>query len=458
MRTNDFPWPRRAASAAVIACSLLAAAACGSADPGPGAAEPSTAAAFSPAPQQAGGEILVWADATRVPAVEQYQKAHPDVKIKIVTYSGNANGANDLQTKVQLFDRTGNGWPDVAFSTTFGDVAWASRNGAQGKQPYAAPVNRGVIEQSVLDGFAKGALDPCTVDGDVYCVRNDLAQNVLWYNKKLMDDFGYEVPTTWEEYQALGEKVAKEHPGYLVGTAGDPWAPEVYFWASQCPASTLTAPRKVTVDLGSDKCTRMAGLLDTLIAAGSISKDSVFGAGFIKEKADKVLMLPGPSWYGQVLFASTFKTPKNQIAAAVPLKFSADPTNYTGNVGGGVWFISSHSKNLKAAADLVTWVTTSNDYQATAGTYPAFKQAATAWLAGQKETGYFAEDVAPAFTEAAGLVWPGWSATQYSQEAIYASTVVPALNEGKTIASMLETWETAIKNKASSLGYTVDSP
>ncbi|WTX13133.1 extracellular solute-binding protein [Streptomyces sp. NBC_00005] len=402
-------------------------------------------------PQKAGSEITVWADATRVPGVKAYQKAHPDVKLKIVTYSGDANGANDLQTKVQLFDRTGSGWPDVAFTANVNDGTWAS----QGKTPYAAPVSQDIIPKTTLSGFADGALDPCVFNGKTYCVRNDLAQNVLWYNKKLMDSFGYTVPTTWEEYQALGEKVAKEHPGYLVGTAGDSYAPEVYFWASQCPASTVTSGKKVTVNLEDPKCTRMAKLLDGLIAKGSVSKDTVFSAGFVKNKAAKVLMLPGPSWYGQVLFNSTFKTPKGRIAAAAPLKFAGDTTNYTGNVGGGLWFVSSHSKNLKAASDLVTWMTTSNDYQATAGTYPAYKTAATAWLANQATTGYFAGDIGPVLQQAAERVWPGWSATQYSQEAIYASTVVPALNSGKSLTGTLGDWQTAITDKAKSLGYTV---
>jgi multiple sugar transport system substrate-binding protein len=441
---------RHAAVAVLGAFSLLTLAACGSADPTPTAT--SSPAAFKPVAQQEGSEITVWADAARVPGVQAYQKAHPDVKLKIVTYSGDANGANDLQTKVQLFDRTGSGWPDVAFSANVNDGTWAS----QGRTPYAAPVNQDVISPSTLQGFADGALNPCTFNGNTYCLRNDLAQNVLWYNKSLMDRFGYKVPTTWEEYQALGEKVAKEHPGYLVGTAGDAWSPEVYFWASQCPAGTTTGAKKVKVDLQDSKCTRMAKLLDGLIAKGSVSKDTVFSAGFIKNQASKVLMLPGPSWYGQVLFNSTFKIPKGQITAASPLKFEGDDKNYTGNVGGGLWFVSSHSKNLKAASDLVSWMTTSDDYQATAATYPAYKKAAVAWLAGQKKTGYFAEDVGPVFQEAAELIWPGWSATQDSQEAIYSSTVIPALNSGKTLTDTLGTWQTAITDKAKSLGYTVN--
>ena len=162
------------------------------------------------------------------------------MKIKIVTYSGDANGANDLQTKVQLFDRTGSGWPDVAFSANVNDGTWAS----QGKTPYAAPLNQDVISRSTLNGFADGALNPCAFNGNTYCLRNDLAQNVLWYNKSLMDKFGYSVPTTWEEYQALGEKVAKEHHGYLVGTAGTPGAPRCTSGRANARPAPPPAPRR----------------------------------------------------------------------------------------------------------------------------------------------------------------------------------------------------------------------
>ena len=81
---------------------------------------------------------------------------------------------------------------------------------------------------------------------------------MLWYNEPLLKQFGYTVPTTWEEYQALGEKVAKEHPGYLVGAAGDSFTPEIYMWASKCGANQITGPKAVTVNTTSADCTKMA--------------------------------------------------------------------------------------------------------------------------------------------------------------------------------------------------------
>ncbi|GAB3891258.1 extracellular solute-binding protein [Kibdelosporangium lantanae] len=404
---------------------------------------------FTPVPQT-NGTLTVWVDSTRLAAAQLYQKQHPDVKMDIVTYDGDANGSNYLQTKVSLFNRTGNGWPDVVFSSQNNEVTWARQAN------FTAPLNKGLIPQATLDGWAPGANDPCTVDGTVYCLRNDLSQTVLWYNSTLLTQWGYKVPTTWPDYQALGQKVATEHPGYLVGTAGDTFTPEIYLWASKCGANQITGAKAVTVNTTSQNCARMATLLDTLVKAGSMSTSSVFSSDFDKNSADKILMMPGPSWYGGALFQDTFKTPAGQIAVAPMPQWPGDPTPSVGNVGGGTWLLSAHSGNLKAATDFLVWVTTSDDYQGkVAPGYPAHQAAARTWLAKQASSGFYVGDITAPLQAAAGQVWPGWGYGQFSQEAIWAATITPGLTAGKTIESMLPEWQTAIENYAKSNGYQV---
>jgi ABC-type glycerol-3-phosphate transport system substrate-binding protein len=211
----------------------------------------SAPSAFKQAAQDDSAPITVWADSTRLPDVQKYQKEHPNVKMNIVTYDGSADGSTYLQTKVQLFDRTGSGWPDVVFASPT-DVTWASQPTSPSAQAFAAPVDQ-LVPASTLQGFATGSLSPCQVDGHTYCLRNDIAQVVLWYNKKLMDQWGYQVPTTWEQYQALGEEVAKQHPGYVIGAVGDTNSQESYFWSSQCPAQQLVAKNTLKVDLSAPR-------------------------------------------------------------------------------------------------------------------------------------------------------------------------------------------------------------
>jgi hypothetical protein len=74
----------------------------------------------------------------------------------------------------------------------------------------------------------------------------------------------------------------------------------------------LVKPDTLRVNLQDPKCTRMATLLDALIKAKSMSTQGFFSQGF---DGSKVLMANGPSWYGQYLFKSAFKTPAGQIAA-----------------------------------------------------------------------------------------------------------------------------------------------
>jgi ABC-type glycerol-3-phosphate transport system substrate-binding protein len=436
--------------AAVSVGAMVALSGCASASQSTNSATTS-ASAFKPATQDETSTITVWTDSTRLDAVKAYQAANPSVKMDVVTYDGSADGSTYLQTKVQLFDRTGKGWPDVVFGSPT-DLTWATQPTSPGKAPYAVPLDESLVPKTTLDNFAKGSLAPCQVDGHTYCLRNDIAQVVLWYNKKLMDKWGYTVPTTWEEYQALGEKVSTEHPGYLVGAVGDTNSQESYFWSGQCTAQQLVKPDTLLVNLQDPKCTRMASLLDVLIKDKTVSTQGFFSQGF---DGSKVLMANGPSWYGQYLFKGTFKTPAGQITATGPLTWDGESTAYTGNVGGGVWMVSSHSTNLKAATALTTWLTTSDANLAAAPTYPAYSPGAKTWLANPANKSYFATDISSTFQAAADDVWTGWSNTKFSDATPWSSVVLPALTAGKTLTETLPAWQDAISNEAKSVGYTV---
>ena len=442
--------PRSRAKWLMAAFMVIGLSACGS----PNSLTQSATAApssFKAVAQSADAPITVWVDSTRLPGVQAYQKSHPNVKLNIVTYNGDAEGSNYLQTKIELYNRAGSGWPDVVFSEEYNDAAWSTASGTD----WVAPLNEGLVPQSVLGGFAPNALAPCTVDGNVYCLRNDIGQNVVWYNSALMKSFGYQVPTTWEQYEALGAEVAKQHPGYIIGSVGDAWTPEVYFWASQCGANQVSG-NTVTVNTTSANCTKMAGLLDAGVANKSLTTQSAFADSFVKQYASKTLMLIGPSWYGQYVFNAALHVPAGQVAAAAPLTWAGQTTATTGDVGGGIWMVSKNSENLAAATALAQYMSTSNTYQVSAPTYPAYQPAAQAWLAAQAQQHYFASDVTSVFTQAANEIWGGWGSARYSQENIWAASMVPQITGGQTITSLLGTWQTAIENQARSFGYTVN--
>src|SRR3954463_5138488 len=129
------------------------------------------------------GNLPVWVDAARLPVAKAYQAAHPNVKMTIVTFDGDGNGATTLQAKIQLWNRAGKGWPDVIFSEQANDPVWMA------KKPFdfAATITD-LMPDSVLSQWPATSTAQCTVDGRQVCVQDNIAQVVLWVNQKKMDE------------------------------------------------------------------------------------------------------------------------------------------------------------------------------------------------------------------------------------------------------------------------------
>lgn len=431
-----------------VVVSMLALAGCGgSAD------EPEDKPSASQG-AKASGNLTVWVDAVRLPVAQAYAKAHPDVKLDIVTYDGDGNGATTMQTKIQLWNRTGKGWPDVVFSQQVNDPVWMAGKPFE----FAAPLDD-LIPKDVISKWPAPSTAQCTVDGKQYCVQDNVAPVVLWYDKKLMDQFGYTVPKTWQEWAALGQKVATEHPGYIVGNIGDSYGHWIYLWGNQCPLEQLKGD-DLLIDSTDSHCTRVATMLDPLIKNGSLPPLSVFTPDFAKKYggADpKVLMMPGPSWYAQALFDQTLHIPAGHITAAAPLQWESETPVTTGQVGGGPWIISRHTENATAAADFVVWATTvfnPTGAEARPG-LPAYAPLAEEWLAQQAKNPYFAADPTGPLKTSADQIWPGWHLVTYPDQPVWSNTVVTQLVAGKDLSSLMQPLGDALAQAAQAAGYAV---
>ena len=89
----------------------------------------------------------------------------------------------------------------------------------------------------------------------------------------------------------------------------------------------------------------------------------------------------------------SLNVPAGQLGVAAPPAWGSEPA-VTGDVGGGTWFISSHSKNLAAAEKFAEFVTTADDYQVDlAPGYPAYAPAGAKWIAKQEASNYYATDL-----------------------------------------------------------------
>ncbi len=413
----------------------------------------SAAALPASARQAAGSPITVWIDTTRQAAVDKYLAANPGdaslIKVEIVD-------RNQFPAKVLLFNNTGSGWPDVVFAepNLVAQVADSAHDFPLDLRPYA--------NDKLLAGFATGANADCTMpDGTLICLRNDLAQNVLWYNTPMMKQFGYTVPTTWEDYQALGDKLAKEHPGYQIGACGDDGCMYVYFWGSGCPTGQAVDANTVFINTADPRCTRAAALVDHLQANGSISKANPFDPTFVKQVTDgKLLMIPGPSWFGEYIFGGSakslyYQTAEGQLGVALPLKWAADKAPLDGAWGGAAWTVSKHSQNPALAAKFAVFVTTDNGYQGTAPTYPAYAPAAELWSNTLSANKVYTANPYPVMKQAATFYDASWGVTRFDRADSFKRIVAGAIANGQTAVSSMKAWQDDLSNLAQAQGYTV---
>lgn len=406
-----------------------------------------------------GTPLVVWYDAARAAFVKEYQATHPGANIKWVLYDGDNNGSGTLQSKFALYNRVG--WkpgvaPDVVFDEENYEAGWLGVPPFNDLLDISKYIPKSVWSQDE-------GLGDCEIDGKLLCMRNDDAANVLWVNTKLWAKFfpGQTPPTTWQEYAADGQKLAQQHPGYFIGEFGQPWDAETYLWGNECPINQATGGQKLVSNPSSSNCTTIAKLVDS--ARGAFTNDGPFTTAWVKDKtAQKMVMDVGAIWQGTAIYPSGKATegPGTNVMEAYPPPAATNGAHVTGSIGGGLWMVTSHTNQPKAAAALVQYMATSPEIQSnpkiTQG-LPAYPPDQAAWL--RSLNGVFANPQATvaAIKLAAGEIWTGWSPVPWSVESIFGNTVTPGLLAKGTFQTALTTLGTNIKSAAQSAGWQVSS-
>jgi ABC-type glycerol-3-phosphate transport system substrate-binding protein len=389
--------------------------------------------------------ITVWIDQDRQPYIDAYKAANPD-KADLIEEA--IVDREQFPSKVLLFNNTNQGWPDVVFGEPrfVGRVADAAHNFPLDLKPW--------VDADVLNNY--DGMAGCTFGDQIFCVRNDLAQYVLYYNKPLMDEFGYAVPTTWEEYQDLSDKVAAEHPGYLLGTFGDGWTFLAYFDPSGCPSHELVDDNTFKVDMSDGRCVRAAKLVDHMIANKTLWNTDYFDATFVQQQNDnKVLMVPMASWAWGVFNGTYYLTAEHQLGVAPPLKWEDQEQAIDVAQGGSGWMVSRHTKNPKLATELIVWLTTNEDLWSTIPNFPAYKPIQSLFQDQVSGNDIFANDPFPAMQEAAGLLGPLDKWPRFDLISPLTEVVKGAYQENATIESVLNMVAEKLTPLAQTEGYEV---
>lgn len=398
----------------------------------------------------ADSRITVWIDQPRQPMIDAYLKKFPE-KAKLI--KAVVVDREQFPAKVLLFNNTNQGWPDVVFAEPrlVGRVA---------DKAHSFPLDlKGHVPANVLNGYA--GMAGCTFGDKVYCLRNDLAQFVVYYNKPTFEKFGYKVPATFEELQDLSDKVAAEHPGYLLGTFGDGWTFISFFVGSGCPTHQLVNDNTLKIDVTDPRCVRAAKLVDHMLANGTLWNTDYFDPTFVqKQNEGKVMMVSMASWawgvFGGKPDSTYYKTAEHQLGVAPPLRWASDAKAQTPAMGGAAWTVSRHTKNPKLATELVTWLTTAPEVWSTTPNYPAYKPIMELWQKQVSGDPVFASDPYPVMKAAAEVISPLDKWPRFDLIGPYTQIVKDALKNKATIESALPKVAEQLAPLAEVQGYVVD--
>lgn len=408
--------------------------------------------------QAAKPSITIWVDAPRLPGAKLYAEImKPTVDIKVELHA-----QADLVQKVSLFNRVKKGWPDVVFGPPNDVSVLKDAGNALALDKYAPPAFWKDMEAG--NQWCKGS------DGKYYCVKNDLAQTVLWVNTKLMKDFGYTVPKTFDDFGKIGADIAKNHPGYSLGALGAQGMYSSWLWPSQCPVNQATSATAVKIAPKSPKCTRATSFVQPMIESGVMSLSAPWDADFIKDfgQANKVVMTIGPSWFGEFVIrpASSWAVPAGQITAAPMPMWAGETVNYSGEWGGGIYTVSPHSKYPKEALAFAIFMVSDKrnvvdvanpDGSKGAPTFPASAKGNALWKAAISADKYYSSNPYPAMLEQSKKIFSGEKPVSYDTNGAMEGTFSNELKKSKNAQTALDVFAVYATNLAKQLGYKVTS-
>jgi ABC-type glycerol-3-phosphate transport system substrate-binding protein len=360
--------------------SALVLSACAGGGAGGGSTSPGSSSGGAAA--DGANSLLIYVDPVREPACNQFKESRPDVDVTCEVV-----GQEEVLPKVALANQTKSGWPDVTFNP--------SNNVGIFQDPlngYALKLDD-YVDPAIIESYG-GSGDWCKIDGSYYCLKNDLAQTVLWYDAVTFEELGLTVPTTMNDFAATALKL--KGTGFVAGAIGDQGFYAGYLWPSGCPVSQVIDTDTVRINPDAAECKKVYALVQPLIDAGVLDTRGSFDAGFIEDVArkGKVAMQIGPSWWGQFVIrpADSWGIAEGRMTAAEMPIWAGESVNYSGEWGGGVWVGNSNHPNPQLVADAIVYFATDPDMRADKVTFPGSKPAFEKWRAPLTTDPFYAAD------------------------------------------------------------------
>lgn len=155
-------------------------------------------------------------------SAKAFEAKHPGVKVDL---NISADIGNILMPRMSVGDV-----PDVVYLGSTNDSDYTQKMIEEERIASLEDVFSQELQAQFLSGLLDSKLVRPYADQKLYLAPLYYNVTGLWYNKRLFEQYGYEVPSTWEEFFALGEQ-AKANGQYLFTYQGlSPTYLEAMLW------------------------------------------------------------------------------------------------------------------------------------------------------------------------------------------------------------------------------------
>lgn len=403
-------------------------------------------------------ELTMWAWAVTqyTPAVEAFQEEYPNIKIDFVVESG----STDMYTKYQNAIEANTGIPDVLQMEYYAIPQYA----VSGSLLNFASDS---IESEIGPLYSESAWNDVHVAGGLYGIPTDQGPTVMFYRQDILDEFGLEVPTTWEELEEAGIALHEADPtrylAYLpVDTTAEAFINMLRFADAQpWSVDSLTS---ITLDMRNDSVKEVADYLRRCIDEGVFRVVSTSSDEYVRllSEGDVALGIHGAWRIGGI--KSDFPEQAGNWRVAVPPVWGDDDAQQHNSVSGGSSFVvspySSREKQVAAVA-FANWISSqpeSVDILVEQGLFSAAKVYQDDSEAAAITDDFFGgQAVNEVFFAAADAIDPNWPTLPFMQEVhtTYTDTVLPTLTDGSDVFAAIGEWQEQIRSWAEDQGFTI---
>ncbi|MFW2513393.1 ABC transporter substrate-binding protein [Demequina sp. SO4-13] len=288
-------------------------------------------------------QVLVWAwYPSFEPVVDLFNQTHDDVQVCWT----NAGQGNDEYSKFSTAIEAGSGAPDVIMLEAEVLSSFTIRDALVDLTEYGV--------NDIEDDYTEGAWSDVKSGEAVYAVPVDGGPMGMLYRKDIFDEYGLEVPETWEEFseaaQALSDAGA---PGVLADfpTNGRAFNQALFAQAGSTPfVYDSENPQTIGIDVNDEGSKEVLAYWADLVERGLVATDDAFAADYNTKLVDGTYAVYIAAAWGPGYLAGLSDADEGAEwrAAPVPQWDPANPVQI--NWGGSTFAVTSQADDPEAAA------------------------------------------------------------------------------------------------------------